>query len=512
MPEHTTLRQYVEPTRGSKAASPKPFFLLELFHPDGVAPRTLVLGGNCPEILRPPTQKEVAEDADLAVLAPTPAECRSSGWLEDAVHSVSRKLAVDGVAYVVVPPLWRSRIRALLRDSDLSIDQTILHLPDATFARYLIPLSSAPARYAVSKLLSLTFRQRLLAVVGLCLIGSSKLLAWSLPSACLLVRRPGGRPMFEWLFRLISETNGSVLMSTSSRGKEGPVAVHCFPGHAKKPAAVAKISTRPTEMLTDEVTAHHRLGPIASAAGAQVPQVLSLTSLNGRSVLLQTPLCGQSIGAQLASRPNRLLGILERLMSWLESWNRSTRTTLPLDVEFLERQILTPVRLVAVEIDQSGEYQQWLKMACGALAGTVVPLVTAHNDLTMWNLLLDADDRLGVVDWESAHEHDLPFVDFFYAVVDAVMIARGFPERSKAFEACFVSGGAYEPTVTQHLARLRRVIEARDEVVELCFHACWLRHAANEFRAAKPLDPRPFLEIVQWLALNRPRVASWLRA
>jgi hypothetical protein len=318
--------------------------------------------------------------------------------------------------------------------------------------------------------------------------------------------------MFEWLFRLMSETDGSVLVTTSSRGKEGSVAVYCFPGRAKKPEAVAKITMKTTETLTGEVAMHYRLAPSARAAGAQIPQILSLTDLNGYSVLLQTALCGQSIGALLDSRPNRLLSTLERVVSWIESWNRSTQTTLPLDVQFLEREILEPARLVATEIDQGAEYQQWLKTACGALVGAAIPFVTTHNDLTMWNLLLGEYAQLGVVDWESAREHDFPFVDFFYAVVDAVMIDRGFSARSKAFEACFIPGGAYEPTVTRYLERLRRVIEARDEVVDLCFHACWLRHAVNEFRAAKPSDPRPFRRIVEWLALNRPRVGSWLRA
>jgi hypothetical protein len=36
------------------------------------------------------------------------------------------------------------------------------------------------------------------------------------------------------------------------------------------------------------------------------------------------------------------------------------------------------------------------------------------------------------------------------------------------------------------------------DVVELCFHACWLRHAANE--AARGDDPRPFAEILRRVA------------
>ena len=128
----------------------------------------------------------------------------------------------------------------------------------------------------------------------------------------------------------------------------------------------------------------------------------------------------------------------------------------------------------------------------------------------MWNMLLGEQGRLGVVDWESARENGLPLVDFFYAMADAVTIARGYTDRSKAFKACFVAGGTYARMVSQFATRLRRIVQLPDEMVEFCFHACWLHHAANEHRAAGPSDPRPFLKIVQWLALNRSRVGRWL--
>jgi hypothetical protein len=485
--------------------------LLELFHPDGFAHRALVRGGNCPEVLRPLLYSEASEVADLVVFAPTAAECGAVGWLEDALRELKQRLAPDGIVYVVAPPLSRLTLARLFNHCDLAIDHAILHLPDPASSRYLIPLAFAPARYAVSNILSLTFYKRLLAVAGLCLIRSSKLFRWLFPSTCLVVHRPGDRPIFEWLFRLNSERDGNVLLTTSSRGNEGAVALHCFSSGAQKPSAIAKITMKPTEAVMGEVAAQGRLGPAAHAAGAQVARVLSLTNVGDRSVLLQTALRGQLLGALLASQPNRLAGVLERLVCWLESWNRSTRTTVAVDAEFFEREILAPARLITAEIDQGKEYQQWLEIACRAQGGTEIPLVTAHNDLTMWNLLLDADEGLGVVDWESACEHVFPFVDFFYATADAVMIARGSKDRSKIFPECFLPGGGHERMIAGLLRRLRPAIGAGDELVELCFHACWLHHAVNERRATRPAEPQPFREIVQWLALNQPEVGSWLR-
>jgi hypothetical protein len=128
----------------------------------------------------------------------------------------------------------------------------------------------------------------------------------------------------------------------------------------------------------------------------------------------------------------------------------------------------------------------------------------------MWNILLGEQGQLGVIDWESASEKGLPFVDFFYAVTDAITVAQTNGDRSKAFKESFASGGTYESMVGQFLTALRRVVQIPDETVRLCFHACWLHHAANEYRSTGPSDPHPFLDLIQWLALNRSHISKWV--
>lgn len=510
-PHNTTLEQVFRPPNCEGRLSRQPLSLLELFLPDGAARRSAIIGSNCPPILSPPGCSETTENAELIVLAPTLAECRTRGWLEDAVQSLSGRLGADGLAYVLAPALWRFKIRNLLGDRGLSIEQAILHVPDQRLSRFLIPLDARPAQYAASKLLSLSLGKHLLAVFGVCLLRFDRLFKCLLPSAGLLVRRPGSRPIFEWLFRLCSATNGNVVIATSSRGKDGSIVLHAFPGRTERATVVAKLTMKSTESLIAEAATLRRLEPIASAAGAQIPRVLSLEHVNGHPVLLQTGLCGQSVAALLASRANRLVGILERLVSWLESWNRSTLTAMPLDIALGEREIVASAGLVTAQLDAGSEYQNWLRTRCHTVMDRTIPLVTTHNDLTMWNLLLTKQRQLGVVDWEAAREKDLPLVDFFYAIADAVTIAHGFADRSRALEACFVVGGAYERGTRQLLMRLRRVVRMSDDMVEVCFHACWLRHAANECKTAGSSDPRPFLKIVEWLTVNRTHVSNWVR-
>jgi hypothetical protein len=126
----------------------------------------------------------------------------------------------------------------------------------------------------------------------------------------------------------------------------------------------------------------------------------------------------------------------------------------------------------------------------------------------MENVLVDERLSLGVVDWEHGQGQGWPLADFFYALADATMTAQQLPDRLRAVEACFTGEGAWAATVARWQARMRTAAGLSAGQVELCFHACWLRHAVNEQRAAAPEADRPFLAVVQWLALNVPSFTS----
>jgi Phosphotransferase enzyme family len=419
------------------------------------------------------------------------------------------------VAYVLAPPRWRLRIKRLLYSHSLSMELSIVHLPDQAASRYLVPLSPAPIRYAISKLLPIPRWGRSLAATGLRLPGVVTLVENSLPSVGLVARHPGARPLFDWLFQLDQHApgGGSAVIRTSWRGRDGAIVLYRFLDCDAQPSAIAKLNltTAMAGNRVAEATALAHLGPSAGSAGARIPRPLLLGERNDSPVLLQTVVSGQPLASVLASRPNRLLDIIKHLIVWLERWNRSTMTIKPLDPKLLDRELLAPAALLAPLLDHGGAYRNWLTEGCAALVRVPVALVAAHNDLTMWNVLLDEQGRLGVLDWESACEACLPLVDFFYGLTDAVAAAQGYFDRGKAFEACFALDGTYAPAVRQFLKPLRDAVEISDEMAELCFHACWLHHAANEHRAAVAGAPRPFFKIVQQLALHRHQFRWWLK-
>ena len=105
------------------------------------------------------------------------------------------------------------------------------------------------------------------------------------------------------------------------------------------------------------------------------------------------------------------------------------------------------------------------------------------------------------MDWETGQAEGWPLIDFHYALTDDVRIAASF-DWLQTIKACYQPQGGYASKVASWKEQLKLAIGLSPGLAELCFHACWLHHASNEHRVGRPGDPQPFLQIVQWLALN----------
>lgn len=510
------LSRLLSSTADEKGAMGRYTSPLELLHPNGVIRKSYVIGSNVPTVLLPAPPMPAGEDADLVILAPTVTECHTVGWLEAAVSSVARKLGLYGIAYVLAPLPWRARVKRLLRHHGLVIGPSFLHLPNEASSRYLVPLTPIPARYACANVLPLSPWTQRLAMLALRLPGFQKNLGNVLPSAGFIARPVGGRPLFSWLFRLDGkgDRSGSAIIGRSWRSESGRVIVYRFLDGDVQPSAIVKMNlmTTAAAKCIAEAATLGRLGPSARCAGARLPRPLLLGRMDDQPVLLQTVVDGRTVASLLTSQPTRFSEAMKCLVVWLARWNRATLAIRPLDRELLDREILAPAALLAPLIERGKEYQDWLTVHCAMVKGLQVPFVATHNDLTMWNILLDGKGDLGVIDWESARDAGFPLIDFFYAVTDAVASAQGYIDRQKAFEECFARNGAYANAVRALLRRVRVAVEIPDEIAELCFHACWLHHAANEHRSGGSSAPRPFLNIVQSLALYRSHFSGWMNS
>jgi Phosphotransferase enzyme family len=490
-------------TRWRRARGPdvsRPGTLLELLLPGGRAGSALVLGSGCPERLAPAVGAGEGEgQVDLAVLAPSRSELERDDWLAGAAATCAARLAPDGVAYALVPRRWRSRARARLKAAGMAAVSAMLHLPDAQTSQQLIPLDRASVGYAFGSVVPVVPWKRT-AMEALLMLGGRRALVSSLDGVALLARHREARPLVDWLPMPGVQAGAprSVVVSVAWRGVGASVVLHPL-AEGADPPIVAKLALGSEAEPAAEQSRLARLGPTAVRAGAVVPAPLRAAHLDGAPILIESRVDGRILAPLLGRRPAQLWRRLSQLCDWLDAWQRLSATTTPGTSDQLEREVLAPARALAPHLDRGEEYVAALEARCATAADAPAPLVASHNDLTMWNVLLDRQGRLGIVDWEVAEDATLPLKDFFYAVVDAVAATDRYADRPGAARASFDPEGEHAGRVAELQASMARSIRASPEIVELAFHACWLGHAANELGKVGSSDPAPFREIVQWL-------------
>jgi hypothetical protein len=424
---------------------------LELLHPDGIAHTALVLGDACPPGLAP--ERPEADLVDLVVVA--------GGELAPAIQTAAERLAPDGILYVAARP-WRAA--RTIRAAGLVPGPALLTLRGTGSRRLLVPAQAAPD--ALDRLVpGAGWRGRAARLAAR--FGAARLLP-HLAAGGIVGRRPGARPLHEWL------TTGSAIVSWSEGSS---LLVHAD-------GAVAKVGGGPAE-----AELLRELGPAAREAGAGVPEPVRTGSVAGLHLLVESALPGRPAAASLT--PRTLPGYLEELVPWLQRWNTATASPRPIARADLDRALLAPLQ--ALQLGE--EYRRRLDELGTRTEGRGMPFVAAHHDLTTANVLIGAG--LGIVDWDAAEAAAFPLTDFFYAVADARAAADGFRDRVGAFSATFASDATPTRDVAPLQARLVAALGLEPDLVELCFHACWLRHASNELARS---GPGPFVEIARQVA------------
>jgi hypothetical protein len=457
----------------------------------------LLLGERQSPALAPQGAVEAASEVDLALIAPSPRELRRGGrWLERAAADAAAALGEQGFVYALLPRRKRVAARTRLRAAGLVLDPPLVQLPSGAAPRYLLPLRRGPWRSALADQVGARPRARAALRAAAAVPFGRVMLALALPTVGIVARRPGAEPLAAWVAGMGPQRRAiaDAVVATSWRGAEGAIVLSCFGPRAGEPWGVAKVAP------DSAIEAGHldRLGGAARAAGARVPEVLATGQVGARPVVIQAPVSGRLAAGLLMRSPGRFGDTAGSLTEWLERWNRATVQTTSAGGH-LERELLEPATELATAFPGGPAYRDRLAARCAEVAGAELALVARHNDLTMWNVLLDRRGGIGVLDWAEAEEAGIPLTDFFYAVADAASACAGYPSRLAAVRGCFCAGGARAPTVAPLQERLRASLGLAPAALELGFHACWLRHAVNEQRAGGG-PGAPFLEIVRWLA------------
>jgi hypothetical protein len=485
---------------------------LELLHPKGVVERLTIIGSNCPRRLLPQSQIINGEAVDLIIFAPSVDECRMEGWLEKSIQSIFRFLTKDGILYVLASPSWRTKIKRLLQRQGLIIEPDIAHFPSWEASRFLVPLKLILINYAFNQLMPTRLWKKKIILFLLQTPGIIRLVGNFHAWIGFAARRIEGPRLFDWLYQENGTgfSNWDTIIHTSWRKERGSIAVLRFSNHAI-PDQVLKLAWSKEAALSkaNEAQLIPRFGPRARTAGARVPEILSIYQLRDRKIYSQTVIPGRLAAVLLIEKPGKIYEIIRRIVTWLEAWHRMTKSSQGLNRDWFEHELLIPVASLAPLLVGENSYLDWLSDRCDQI-DIAVPLFSAHNDLSMWNILFDKKGELGVVDWNSAREKCFPFIDLLYAMTDAAMIASGQKERVKAFQECFTPGGRYSTFVKRTLIDLQTRLEIPKVLLELSFHLCFIGHACNEQNWGEPGEPIQFLEIVRYLSRNRNELREWI--
>jgi hypothetical protein len=270
-------------------------------------------------------------------------------------------------------------------------------------------------------------------------------------------------------------------------------------------AFVAKVRAGAAPDLIAEALNLDKLGAAARRAGARLPNVTHVTKFARRTMLVETVVPGAPVATLLAGDPRAFPQVFPLLVDWLEGWHKATVAPRRPRSDELEAYILGPARSLEPLLPDGVKYVEFLTERCASAKHLRVPFVAVHNDLTMFNVLLDGG-RLGVVDWEAASGHGLPLTDFAYAAVDAVAAADRYADRLHAFTDSFASESRYSRLIAAAHLRFVSALDIPPEVAELCLHASWLQHAVNATRRPEADRDDSFVAIVAHLAST---VTAW---
>jgi hypothetical protein len=467
---------------------------LELIHPRGFARRSCVLGARCPESLRPASDTDGPYDLIVVAL---PASALLTGSAERALALVTTALEAEGLAYVLAPRLGRRRLRRAIVACGLRTELEVVHLPNSTSSLVLAPLEPAVVRYALDEFILLHGWKRRAAAI---MASRPRAAAAALSPLGLVVRRRGSSPSFEWLPRLTGTAAASVVISRLRPAGAGSFVVHGFGRGDARASLVAKIVPVAEATLDRESsTLVSGAAVSARAAGANVPGLLGSGTLGNARVLVLERLDGHLAATLLARSPERFEDVLGRITRWLVEWGRITARTTRLESASLDDWILRPARLLAAAIDPGGAYVARLEHLCAEASGQEVVITAAHNDLSMWNVVVANDGRIGVVDWEAASTRSLPLVDFYYAAVDATAATRGYADRLRAFTGVFGDASVPSGRTAELESIVLNGLSIDRTCARLAFHACWLHHAVNELQRSG-VQSGPFVRIVQSIA------------
>jgi hypothetical protein len=356
--------------------------------------------------------------------------CHGPGWLREAVRfqegdPLRTVLVTGGGSAADLPDLDRYQGIAAINCRGLSAGrlrragfQDVRHfaiLPNAANVRWLIPLGSravsATSFHLFAAVRAATRIKHFLARGA----ARSGIPIWYRDRICIAQR--SAPPLAA---TLASVFRGRIIGLALSSGAPGPL-------ERRKPTlavvdasgdtlAFGKLAVSP---ISDALVRHEASvleGLPGAAPAARAPRAVFAGEVDGKFVLLQTPISGRPPGTRLGPAHRRLLETLrrsERKPLSATGWGRSLRDC------------------VLVSAPEDRELAGIYHACTRVLDGKPLPAAVIHGDFVPWNLR-ERDGALAACDWENASLEGVVLVDeIHHRLVVGYLMQKWSVERAR---------------------------------------------------------------------------------
>ena len=284
-------------------------------------------------------------------------------------------------------------------------------------------------------------------------------------------------PPTQWKILEIIPTISDMSVVTVGPQRASPLAVINI---ARSKQAIQ--SCRSQLEILESLNADARLGDWR----ALIPKVLAAGEIGGESYLVM-PLLPGTVASQLISEPAARQTILINAAETINELHRRTCKYIIPGEDSLQRWIDEPIHVLRGlgRISEHGDSLERLSQHLyHTIAGRTLPVCLIHGDYWPANILVATDSLriTGIVDWDQAHDDDLPFLDLINLLLSTRILTQN-RELGEILQELLSepSWTADELAVLEHSSFLGGETDLRDMLL-----LYWLRHtAANLKKSAR---------------------------